>query len=110
MLTTAKTLKVINLDYYEHASNVPIEESNFNFVNADFIALNNFNMTFEWEKIFRNKSLSEMYTCFKNILFEGIELFVPIFRKKKPNKLPWQNKRLKNIENVKNKACFNRVY
>lgn len=94
----------LNFEFYEFALLSPTEDRNFNFVNADFIALNSFYSAFDWENIFQNGSLKDMYTIFKSILFEGLELFVPISKKKTSLKLPWHNKRLKNLENVKNKA------
>ena len=73
----------------------------FDFKNANFVGLNSFPNSFEWND---NFNVDEMYSKILEILHLGIHLFKP----KKPtisSKQPaWYNRRLSNWKNKKNKA------
>lgn len=98
-----KAIDVI-FEFYQFQSVSTDNCNHFNFKKADFMSLNNYFNSINWEHVLFDKTLEQMYTIFKTLLFEGVQQFVPIARKRSSFKSPWFNKRLKNLENVKNKA------
>lgn len=76
----------------------------FDFKNADFVSLNTFLNSFDWNEVFVNVNLDNMYSKFLDILKVGMQTHIPVKSISMNNNPPWYNKRLANLKNKKNKA------
>lgn len=95
----------LHLGYYNFSARNPnLKCKTYNYANANFIGLNDYFTAINWNDVFEGKSLESMYTIFKQILATGTDLFVPYYTRRLNFKLPWHNKRLINLKNVKDKA------
>lgn len=74
-----------------------------NFQKADFISINNFLASIDFEREFICKSLDEKITFFYGALLEAIAKFVPSSTTKRNDRYPWWNKRLQALKNKRNK-------
>ena len=78
----------------------------YNFKKANYTALNSYFYSIDWQSALypNSNSLENMYNIFKNILNNAFEQYVPIKKQFNSSKLPWYNKRLINLKNIRNKA------
>ncbi|XP_055839318.1 uncharacterized protein LOC129907237 [Episyrphus balteatus] len=82
-------------------------EINLNFCKGDFITLDNYFQTIDWLHVLSGLSLQSAYKKFIDVIQIGFHENIPKRQKCKLFKVPWSNKRLVNLKNVKNKAFKN---
>lgn len=85
-----------------------LNDCTYNFKKSNFTALNEFLCSYEWNELFSTCiDVESKVTVFYDILFLGIEKFVPKFKNKgncNNGHPPWFNRTLLKLKNLRSKA------
>lgn len=76
----------------------------FDFLNSDFVSLNNYFDKINWSEFLSNCDVSESVVRFNGVLNAGFDKFVPKKVIRCGYSEPWFNRELKNLVNRKSKA------
>ena len=84
-----------------------LEKYVFDFGNGDYHSLNNFLASVDWTSCFSNKNVDTKVSIFYDILFTGINYYIPKKTIKSGSSYPiWFNRDLKNLCYQKRLAHF----
>lgn len=95
---------VMNFSFYSYAESVYNLEIQYDYRNASFIAINSFFDSIDWKFILGAGDLHDIYSIFKQFVNYAIYMYVPLTKHKRHFKLPWHNKRLMHLKNLRTKA------
>lgn len=98
---------VMNFSFYTYSKPFCDPEIQYDFKNANFSAINLFFESIDWNMIFAHGDLSDIYKIFKQKVNDAIYLYVPLKKCKRKFKLPWYNRRLMHLKNLRTKAQKN---
>ncbi|XP_055850619.1 uncharacterized protein LOC129915173 [Episyrphus balteatus] len=94
-----KCLRFYNFD----CSNQEIDYK-YDFAKADYIGINNFLNSVDWNVVLCFQDLERNYKTFQNIIYEAFSSYIPVKRMKKNNKPVWFTKSLSRLKNTLNKT------
>lgn len=95
---------LIDISFYSYPNNFVMHEIQFDFKNANFTAINLFLDSMDWKTIFGVGDLNDIYCVFKQIVNKAVYMYVPMKKQRRRFKLPWHNKRLMHLKNLRTKA------
>lgn len=76
----------------------------FNWKRANFTAMNEHLANVDFAALFDGKSLTEKVSSLHSVLNDAVKKYIPPVIVRRRTKLPWNNKKLQNLKNRKNKA------
>lgn len=95
---------VMNFSFYSYAESFYNPEIQYDYKHANFIAINLFFDSIDWKLIFGAGDLYDIYSIFKQVVNYAIYMYIPLKKQLRHFKLPWHNKRLMHLKNLRTKA------
>lgn len=87
--------------HFKSCDDSPVKKRNFN--RANYIGMNNFFAEIDFTEKYNGKSLDQKVEIFHEIIAEAIDKFVPFQLEKAHSKMPWRNRQLSNLKNIRNR-------